>query len=479
MIMSYYDRCLYILIDGARPDVIQNLVNQGMLPTIESFFLKKQKVESATTCFPSSTGPAYAPFLTGCYASTADVPGSRWIDKELFPFNKKLSFRGSRSYVGYEASRIDDDLNPEISTLFEVFEDSYSWASPINRGVSAKRQLGGITDSLFIFSKISHYWEVIDAFSFSKVMKLIKGDWEFAFFVFPGVDELSHTTSPFSKRTLSQYIRLDKYLKHIINDLKISGKLDSTAIVITSDHGLTKTTNHLDLTGFIASLGERVFKYPISFTKKKTCAVLETGNGMAHLYLSDNMSGEWSPRRLTDTEMIDRAIIPSLLMRKEVDHILTTNEDREVIVRNNKGIGYIRNNGSTISYEVEGEDPLGYGFSSEKFTDYESLVDTYDGSYPDVLVQYSQIFNSKRTGDIIVTAKLGYDLRKRMEFPLHKATHGNNLRGQILVPFLTNIPISEGRYRTVDVFPTIIDSIDGSRLKNLKYEGRSLVNRKL
>ncbi|MCG3217449.1 MAG: alkaline phosphatase family protein [Candidatus Heimdallarchaeota archaeon] len=476
--MSYFDRCLYILVDGARPDVIQYLVNQGLLPTIETFFLKEKKVESATTCFPSSTGPAYTPFLTGCYASTANVPGSRWIEKEHFPYDKKLSFKGSRSYVGYEASRIDKDLNPEISTLFEVFEDSYSWASPINRGVPTKRQIGGITDSLFIFAKISHYWEVIDAVGFSKIKKLIKGDWEFAFFVFPAVDELSHNTSPFSKRTLSQYIRLDKYLKHIISDLKKTGKLESTAIIITSDHGLTKTTKHFDLSGFIANIGERVFKYPISFSKKKTCAVLETGNGMAHLYLSDNMDGKWSPNRLADSEMINRAIIPSLLRRQEVDHVLTTNESGEILVRNNKGTGYIRKDGSTIHYEVEGEDPLRYDFSSEKFTDYESLTQTYDGPYPDVLVQYSQIFDSKRTGDIIVTAKLGYDLRKRMEFPLHKATHGNNLRGQILVPLLTNIPISEGKYRTIDVFPTIIDSVDGSRLKGLKYEGRSLVSRK-
>jgi len=317
----------------------------------------------------------------------------------------------------------------------------------------------------------------MDAFGFLKVKKLIKRNWEFAFFVFPGVDELSHTTSPFSKRTLLQYIRLDKYLKHIIDDLKKTGKLDSTAIVVTSDHGLTKTTKHLDLTGFISSLGERVFKYPISFTKKKTCAVLETGNGMAHLYLSDTLKGEWSPNRLVDSEMINRSIIPHLLRRKEVDHILTTNEDGEVIVRSSKGTGYIRKDGSTIHYEVEGEDPLRYGYTSEKFADYESLVQTYDGSYPDVLIQYTQIFDSKRTGDILVTAKLGYDLRKRMEFPLHKATHGNNLRGQILVPFLTNIPISEGKYRTVDVFPTIIDSIDGSRLNGLKYDGRSLINR--
>jgi hypothetical protein len=475
--MSNYERCLYILVDGARPDVLQYLVNKGMLPTIESFFLKERKVESATTCFPSSTGPAYAPLLTGCYASTANIPGSRWIEKEHFPFKKKLSFKGSRSYVGYESSRIDNDLNPEVSTLFEVFKDSYAWASPINRGISSQRRLGGITDALFIFSKISHYWEVLDAFGFLKIKKIIKGDWEFAFIVLPGVDELSHITSPFSKRTLSQYIRVDKYLKHIMNDLKKTGKLDSTAIVITSDHGLTKTTKHLDLTGYVSSLGERVFKYPISFTKKKTCAVLETGNGMAHLYLSDNLAGEWSPKRLVDSEMMNRAIIPGLLMREEVDHVLTTNDDGDVIVRNNKGTGYIRNNGSTIHYEVEGEDPLRYSFTSEKFTDYESLAQTYDGPYPDVLVQYSQIFNSKRTGDILVTSKLGYDLRKKLEFPLHKATHGNNLRGQILVPFLTNIPISEGRHRTVDVFPTIIDSIDGSRLKDLKYEGRSLVNR--
>ena len=201
-------------------------------------------------------------------------------------------------------------------------------------------------------------------------------------------------------------------------------------------------------------------------------------NGMAHLYLSNNSDGIWAPRRLTDAEMSKRALIPGLLAREEVDHVLTTTEDGEVIVRSNEGTGYIRANSSTIHYEVEGEDPLKNGYSTEKFTNYESLVDGYEGKYPDALVQYSQIFKSKRTGDLLVTAKLGYDLRKRMEFPLHKATHGTNLRGQILVPFLTNIPLIDQKYRTVDVFPTIIDSINGKLLKNLKYEGVSLANKK-
>ena len=75
-----------------------------------------------------------------------------------------------------------------------------------------------------------------------------------------------------------------------------------------------------------------------------------------------------------------------------------------------------------FSYEFTGTDPLGYGVLSKNMSSREALRETYDSSYPDGIVQLWQIFNSERTGDLVLSAESGYDLRARYEIPKHHAT---------------------------------------------------------
>ena len=46
------------------------------------------------------------------------------------------------------------------------------------------------------------------------------------------------------------------------------------------------------------------------------------------------------------------------------------------------------------------------------------------------------IFDSSRTGDIVITAEPGYDLR-RWEFPEHKASHGSDCDDHYKVPIFS------------------------------------------
>jgi len=64
-------------LDGARPDVLQHLLDRGELPHLARWVVEPGGLTVGTTVFPSTTGVAYIPFLFGCYPGTADVPGIR------------------------------------------------------------------------------------------------------------------------------------------------------------------------------------------------------------------------------------------------------------------------------------------------------------------------------------------------------------------------------------------------------------------
>lgn len=81
---------------------------------------------------------------------------------------------------------------------------------------------------------------------------------------------------------------------------------------------------------------------------------------------------------------------------------------------------------------------------------------TRDSEYPDSLVQPCAITASSRSGDIIVSAARGWDLRTRYEPVLHTSGHGALLREQMLVPFVSSRPLAQPLRRTVDLFPAAL-----------------------
>ena len=110
-----------------------------------------------------------------------------------------------------------------------------------------------------------------------------------------------------------------------------------------------------------------------------------------------------------------------------------------------------------FSYQFIGTDPLGYGVHYKNLSSREALRETYHSWYPDGIVQLWQIFNGERTGDLVLSAESGYDLRARYEIPKHHATHGALIAEHLHIPLATNYPIAEQHIRSVDVFPTVLN----------------------
>ena len=124
-----------------------------------------------------------------------------------------------------------------------------------------------------------------------------------------------------------------------------------------------------------------------------------------------------------------------------------------------------------FSYEFTGTDPLGYGVRYNNLSSRETLRETYDSPYPDGIVQLWQIFNAERTGDLVLSAESGYDLRARYEIPRHHATHGALIAEHMHIPLATNYPIAAQRIRSVDVFPTVL-SLCGHNVSGYPIDGR-------
>jgi len=70
-----------ILVDGARPDVLRELLAQGALPNLARWVIEPGGMAVGTTVFPSTTGVAYIPFLFGRYPGSVGIPGIRWLDR--------------------------------------------------------------------------------------------------------------------------------------------------------------------------------------------------------------------------------------------------------------------------------------------------------------------------------------------------------------------------------------------------------------
>src|SRR4051812_8543261 len=130
-----------LLADGVRPDMMGAAMDAGAVPSLAAL-RDEGGLFTLTTTFPSVTGPAYTPFLMGRFPGPIGLPGLRWFDRErsicTFPDY-------TRSYVGVQMNRMNGDIDPATSTIFDLCEKSLVSLSPISRGASKESRLGTLS----------------------------------------------------------------------------------------------------------------------------------------------------------------------------------------------------------------------------------------------------------------------------------------------------------------------------------------------
>ena len=212
---------------------------------------------------------------------------------------------------------------------------------------------------------------------------------------------------------------------------------------------------------------------------------------MTHLYFKNNSYGKGWGKRTPFEKLHKMGVISSLVELEGLGLVAGQSETGDIIVQNQDGQGRISCHSKhtdaktpqsgtipfkcadalRFSYRFIGTDPLGYGVSYKNLSSREALRETYDSPYPDGIVQLWQIFKSERTGDLVLSAENGYDLRARYEIPEHRATHGALIAEHLYIPLATNYPIAEQYIRSVDVFPTVL-SLCGHNIAERHIDGR-------
>lgn len=450
-------RVVMLLLDGARADVMMSLLHSGKLPEIQQWLLNGGGATTAVTTFPSTTGPAYLPFLTGSTPGRCNIPGIRWFDKTEFARGKKLS--AHRSYVGMESYLMGRDICPPIQTVFELLPDSYSIFNAMTRGAGRRNKSRVSRIWHWYYAHLTDRWSAVDDAALKKVLHAIANPFHFLFTVFPGVDEYSHLSDPQHPAVLRRYEWFDGAVGEICRELKRRSLWETTALWIVSDHGLSGTHTHFCLNRFLESHDLAPFYYPrIHDRRGKRAASMVSGNGMSHLYFC-NHDGWGRPTTLSELNRLSSHLVEDLLDTHAVDLVALRGERESIHLLSRRGEALLSRAPEGIRYEVLEKDPCGYDQLPSVFSDADSLKLTSSTDYPDAPYQLLDLFRATRTGDVVISATPGFDLRLDFEVPEHKGSHGSLHKDHMHVPVLCNRPLPCSPFRTVDIFPTMLRSL--------------------
>ena len=487
-----FKRFVFILIDGAPYEIFKTLIENGDLQNIKKHVVDRGSLNKAVSVFPSTTGPAFIPFFMGLYPGTANIPGIRWLSKSKFHALHRFKHPGICSYMGLDGLRFEADLLPDYPTLFDFFSPVSNIYNLLARGCPpAKNLTRWVKPFAYTYAHFSHRWRFVNQIAVRHLHKAVESGDKFIMCLFPAVDTFSHLSQIQSPQVMQAYREIDIAVGNLVHTLQKANTLQETLILITSDHGMTNTHTHIDVPRHLDDGGWRCLHYPKIWRHSTTSASMVSGNGMTHLYFKNNANGKGWGERTPFEKLHQMGVISSLIELEGLGLVAGQSDTGDIIIQNRTGQGRIscrspdtdqgnlQNMLTTFegadalrfSYRFTGTDPLGYGVQYENLSSREALRETYDSSYPDGIVQLWQIFKGERTGDLVLSAESGYDLRARYEIPKHHATHGALIAEHLHIPLATNYPIVEQYIRSVDVFPTVLN-LCGHNVAGRYIDGR-------
>ena len=442
-----------LLADGLRTDTLRRALDDGAAPAI-SRLLTQGGLYEVTSTFPSVTGPAYTPFLLGRFPGPVGMPGLRWFDRS----RRVCSFPGhARSYVGYQMSAANSDLDASVPTIFELVPGSAAAMTIITRGLPRSRRLMSLTVGTAIRAMATHFggrvdsWLDVDRETSRAAVRAARAGAPFLFAAFMGIDKISHARG-------HEHPAVVDALK-IMNDTVEALRADSAdppRVWIASDHGHSRVSRHDDLQRTISGLGLRVMAHPW-VRGRADVAVMVSGNAMAHVYLDVQRTTRPSWRELATRWA---GVAHELQRRESVDLMIVSLDESSCLVSTrDRGRAAIRVCKAAYSYDASEGDPLGVGASVSDVTADEAHDATHATDYPDSIVQIAHLATSDRSGDIILSATRGWDFRERYEPIPHVSSHGALHRDHMLVPLLLDVPVARVPRRTADVMPSALTTL--------------------
>ena len=444
-------RVVCILVDGARHDVLRELLARGDLPNLARWIVEPGGMAVGTTVFPSTTGVAYIPILFGRYPGPANVPGIRWLDRAGLSGGPVARWRAARSYCGPQAGWINRDIHSGPS-LFELVPQSLAICTPIVRGLSRGAHLMPVRRA--ILGAAAHYfggYRALDRAVAESWLAAATRPWRFLFVVFPGPDGLTHLHDPTHPLVLAAYRDIDRALGEFVARIRRSGEMP--VFFVVADHGASAVHEHRDIALELEAWGIPTLRHPLHVWRRRPeAAVMVSGNGSAHVYFLPS-TGRQTPR----TAARPSELTARLLTLPGVGPGAYRDELGGVIVARGELRARLREDEAAVTYEPLQGDPLGLGSMPLRLPDRELLECSRATEFPDAPRQLLQLLSCARSGDLVIAAELGVDLRGPWELPEHRSGHGSLIREHMMVPIAASVPLPDVALRTVDLMPTMLD----------------------
>jgi hypothetical protein len=421
-------RVVVVIIDGLPVELLGRELHR--LP-----FLRERLPHrgEAVSCFPSTTGPAYFPFLAGATPGRANVPGIRWFDRTV-KTRSRFPHRGLRSYVGPDVAKMRTDT--AVTTIFA--QHAWPVSSPVSKDSPKRRERS--RDVLWGLAHFLHTWGHADRRTAWKLERGLKKGRPIVFSVFPSVDEFGHVYGLAHASGADALAAIDGLL---------ASKLDGFPgdVVLSADHGLTDTSTHLDLRAGVEERVGPTLAFPLIAMPNPAAVVCESGNAMANVYLR----GEGGWHELPRVERV-RALARDLALLDGIDSVAIRGEEaHSVELHTRAGVGVVGfsdgtlwQRGPTFASEFNGVSPR------------DALTMSFSEERPDAAFALTSIYASERAGDLLVSASVGFDLRAGREWPEHHASHGALHRAHTLVPVRSSAPLPDPPLRTLDLFAYVL-----------------------
>jgi Type I phosphodiesterase / nucleotide pyrophosphatase len=447
-------RVVCVLVDGARHDVLRDLLARGDLPNLARWVIEPGGMAVGTTVFPSTTGVAYIPILFGRYPGPANVPGIRWLDRSGLSGGPVARWRAARSYCGPQAEWINRDIDCGPS-LFDLVPQSLAICTPITRGLSRGAHLMPVRRALLGIP--AHYlgnYQALDRAVANAWLAAAARTWRFLFVVFPGPDGLTHLHDPFHPSVLEAYRQIDRALGAFVGRVRRSG--DIPALFVVADHGASAVHEHMDVALAMEAWGIPTLRHPLHVWRRHPqAAVMVSGNGSAHVYFLGS-TGRPTPRTAAQ---LPAELLPRLLALPGIGLGAYRDSEGGVMVARAHQRARLRADDGGVTYEPLMGDPLGLGPLPQRFADRELLEASRATQFPDAPRQLLQLLSCARSGDLVLAAAPGFDLRGPWELPEHRSGHGSLTSEHMMVPIAASVPLPDVAIRTVDLMPAMLETL--------------------
>lgn len=473
---------ILLLIDGARPKDLDQLVAEGRLPNFRRLFYDQgARFQNALAVIPTASTPSHQSFVSGLFPGNHGIPSLDWFDRVgrrhidyLKPMDFLLTPTFMFNFKQVVSGRIVTD-RPQLiyrdlkglptMTVMETAVDGASLILPKHPPALTSYR-----------GKVEKFYEQFDLtamqLALARFRKAAPADFpRFSFLSFYGMDLVSHFDGLMGERMRDLYLQHDRFLGELERLLRDRGIWEKTTIVLLSDHGQHELKRATDLSAILKRAGVGNFA-----NRPEGGRVMYGDHGLAFSNLYFKMGKDWLTRPtyadlrsypLKNGKRTD--LIAGFSAEPDIEWVVAPDGPWRIHLHRKSAHAVIErrneNGRDVFAYLPDpGADPLEYlndpriasWTAARRYVDAESWLEATKGkAFPDAVVLLFGLFPDYRAGDLLLFT--GNDTQFKEN---RRAGHGSFLADDLnIVLMFHGRKIRPGVYgaaRSVDVYPILL-----------------------